>query len=69
MQNLATQLNTPHLGVHLWLSDESPLEIRLDSSILKDTKKEASAAGSLFQSGIVHFKKLYLKQSVDVEYC
>ena len=36
-----------------------------------DTKEGASAAaaGSLFQSGIVRAKKLYLKQSVDVEYC
>ena len=42
-----------------------------DSSLLKDTKEGASAAagGSLFQSGIVLGKKLYLKQSVDVEYC
>ena len=44
----------------------------LDSSPLKDTKEEAAAAAggtSRFQSGIVLGKKLYLKQSVDVEYC
>ena len=38
---------------------------------MKDTKEGASAAvgGSLFQSGIVLGKKLYLKQYLDVEYC
>ena len=52
------------------------LKVRLDSSLLKDTKEGASvaaaaaaAAGSLFQSGIVCGKKLNLKQSVDLEYC
>ena len=48
------------------------LKVRLDSSLLKDTKEGASvaaAAGSLFQSGIVRGKKLNLKQSVDLEYC
>ena len=41
----------------------------MDSSLLNDAKEGASAAaaGNLFQSGIVLGKKLYLKQSEDVE--
>ena len=43
--------------------------ISVDSSLLNDAKEGASAAaaGNLFQSGIVLGKKLYLKQSEDVE--
>ena len=38
---------------------------------MKDTKEGFSAvlAGSLFHIGIVRGKKLFLKVSVDVEYC
>ena len=70
-----TQLTTPHFGAHSWLWDKSPLEgcqTAPPPTPLKDTKEEATAAAggtSLFQSGIVLWEKLYLKQSVDVEYC
>ena len=45
--------------------------VMVDSSLLNDANGGASAAvaGNLFQSGIVLGKKLYLKQSEDVEYC
>ena len=35
----------------------------------ESNQTKAAAGGSLFQSGIVLGKKLYLKQSLDVEYC
>ena len=70
VQDPTTQLTTPKLGVHSWLGDESPLEgyVRQLSLELYREGASAAAAGSLFQSGIVPGKKLYLKQSVDVEY-
>ena len=66
-----TQLITPHLGVCSWPGDESLLEGQIGQPLLKDTKEGTSAtvAGSLFQSGFVLRKKLFLYLSVDVEYC
>ena len=71
MQDPTAQFIIPYLGLHSWLGDESPLEGKVRQLLLKNTKEEASAAaaGSLFQSVIVRGKKLYLKQSVDEEYC
>ena len=45
--------------------------MRLESPCLKSTKSEASAvdAGKLFQRGINLGKKLYLKQSQEVDIC
>ena len=66
MPDPTTQLMAPHLGERLWLGDESPLEGQIGQppppSLLKDIKEGASAtvAGSLFQSGIVLGKKLFL---------
>ena len=64
--------STRLIWVYIRGQEENPhKKVRSDNSLMKDAREGASAAaaGSLIHKGKVYEKKMYLKLSVDVEYC